>query len=441
MDARTRTDNPMGLKDLVGLQEGWLDRRVFWEEWIYRLELERLFARAWLFVAHESQLPNTGDFLTTYMGQDNVIVARHDDGSVHVFTNSCTHRGNRICFADRGNARQFTCNYHGWAFGTDGALKGMHEEDHYQGWIDRGQAGLQNARVETYKGLVFACFDSDAPGLEEFLGDYRWYLDIVLDQSEEGTEFIGGTVKNMFNANWKFGAENFTGDSLHASWTHDSGAKAMTFGQPVPDFMPVDPQSFHANANGHGWEGGLDGIGTLALLGQANPAALKYYETKRDEMAKRLGDLRARKIWGSVISATVFPNFSYLPGFGTMRVWLPKGPGQFELRAWTVVNKDMPDSVKDTIRDACMLTFSPSGVFEMDDGENWENATRSNEGVVTRRQRLHYGLRVGTSTRDDPELPGNVSKPMYSDINQLAFYERWLDYLTAESWDDIPRQR
>ena len=61
----------------------------------------------------------------------------------------------------------------------------------------------------------------------------------------------------MFDANWKFGAENFTGDSLHASWTHDSGAKAMTFGQPVPDFMPVDPESFHANANanGHAWVG------------------------------------------------------------------------------------------------------------------------------------------------------------------------------------------
>jgi ethylbenzene dioxygenase alpha subunit len=77
----------------------------------------------------------------------------------------------------------------------------------------------------------------------------------------------------------------------------------------------------------------------------------------------------------------------------------------------------------------------------MDDGENWENATRANEGVVTRRQRLHYGLRVGTSRRDDPDLPGNIGRPMYSDLNQLAFYQRWVDFMNAPSWRDIPRVR
>lgn len=207
----------MDVSGLIDTREGWVDRRIFWDEAIYQQELDRVFARAWLFVAHESELPNAGDFLTTYMGQDSVIVARHSDGRIRVFTNSCTHRGNRICFADAGHARQFTCNYHGWSFGTDGALFGMHEEAHYAGWLDKPRWGLQNARVETYKGLVFACFDAEAPSLEEYLGDYRWYLDIVLDQTDEGTEFIGGCVRNDFQANWKFGAENFIGDSLHAS--------------------------------------------------------------------------------------------------------------------------------------------------------------------------------------------------------------------------------
>lgn len=429
------------LKKMIDLKDGRIDRRIFWEDWIYQLELEKLFAKSWLFVAHESQVAKPGDFLTTYMGQDNVIVSRHKDGKVHVFTNSCTHRGNRICFADRGKTRQFNCNYHGWAFGTDGALMGMHEESHYEGSIDKSKLGLQNARVEIYKGLVFACFDSDAPGLEDFLGDYRWYLDIVLDQTEEGTEFIGGCIKNVYNANWKFGAENFIGDSLHVGWTHDSGTKAMTAGGAVPEYMPVDPNSFHANANGHGWEGGIDGIGTLGIMSKGHPELIEYFQSQRDDMAKRLGDLRARKIFGSVISATVFPNFSFLPGISTMRTWLPKGPRQFELRAWTVVNKNMPDNIRDIIQNACMTSFSPSGLFEMDDGENWENATLSNEGVITRKQGLHYGLRVGTSRRDDPELPGNISRPMYSDVNQLAFYQRWLDFLAADSWDDIPKQR
>jgi ethylbenzene dioxygenase subunit alpha len=441
MDAKVRRARPHPLATLVNFEEGWLDRRIFWDEEIYQQELERLFARAWLFVAHESQVPEPGDFVTTYMGQDSVIVARHADRSIRVFLNSCPHRGNRICFADRGHARRFTCNYHGWAFGTDGALLGMHEEAHYEGWIDKSQWGLAQARVDRYKGLVFATFDAHAPTLGEFLGDYRWYLDTILDQTPAGTEFIGGCVKNMFDANWKFGAENFAGDALHASWTHDSGGRAMTGGIPVNQIMPVDPQSFHANANGHGWEGGLDGIGVLAGMGSMRPEIIEYYMDLRPRMAERLGELRASRIFGSVISANVFPNFSYLPCLSTMRVWLPKGPRRFELRAWTLVNRDAPQAVKDAIRDVCMQTFSPSGVMEMDDGENWENATKANEGVVTRRQRLHYGLRPNTSRRDDPDLPGNISRPMYNDSNQLAFYRRWLDFMTADSWADIPAVR
>ena len=205
--------------------------------------------------------------------------------------------------------------------------------------------------------------------------------------------------------------------------------------------MPVDPQSFHANMNGHCWEGGLDGIGTLALLSADRPCITEYYQARRDKMAKRLGELRAKRIFGSVISATVFPNFSFLPGIATMRAWLPKGPTRIELRAWTLINSDMPDDVREAVRDACMLSFAPAGLFEMDDGENWENATRSNEGVITRQGRLHYGLRTGTSRKDDPELPGNISRPMYSDVNQLAFYQRWLDFMTAPSWADIPKVR
>ena len=440
MDARTRPSVIDTLDGLVDFDQGWINRRIFWDEEIYQLELERLFARAWLFVAHESQIPKPGDFLTTYMGQDNVIVSRHSDQRVHVFLNSCPHRGNRICFADRGTARRFTCNYHGWAFGTDGSLLGMHEEEHYEGWIDKGKWSLHEARVETYKGLVFACFDDEAPGLESFLGDYRWYLDIVLDQTEEGTEFIGGCVKNEFECNWKLPAENFAGDSLHASWTHDSGARAMTAGKGVPHYMPVDPSSFHANANGHGWEGGVDGMGTLGLMFMDKPQALAYYERKREEMVRRLGELRGRRIYGSVISASVFPNFSFLPGIATMRTWLPKGPRRIELRAWTIVNKDMPDDVKDAVLHSCSETFSPGGVMEMDDGENWENATRSNEGVVTRRQKLHYGLRH-TTAGPDPDMPGNIARPMYSDVNQLAFYRRWMDYLAADDWADIPSSR
>ncbi|WP_202801298.1 aromatic ring-hydroxylating oxygenase subunit alpha [Rhodococcus sp. DK17] len=91
----------------VNLRDGWIDRNIFSDPDIYQEELHRIFARSWNFVAHESQLPNAGDFLTTYMGEDAVIVSRHRDNSIRVFANSCPHRGNKVCFADAGNTRRF----------------------------------------------------------------------------------------------------------------------------------------------------------------------------------------------------------------------------------------------------------------------------------------------------------------------------------------------
>jgi ethylbenzene dioxygenase alpha subunit len=169
----------MRAADLIDSEFGTVDRRVFWDRAIYDLELERIFARAWLFVAHESQIEVPGSFVTTYMGEDSVIVTRDDAGAVNVFLNSCPHRGNRVCFADSGNSRQFTCNYHGWAFGLDGALKKMPKIGLYKSTprFRMEDWGLKPARVESYKGLVFATFDRQAPSLGDWLGDFRWYLD------------------------------------------------------------------------------------------------------------------------------------------------------------------------------------------------------------------------------------------------------------------------
>lgn len=419
----------------VNLQDGWIDRHIFSDEQIYQEELHRIFARSWNFVAHESQLAKPGDFLTTYMGEDPVIVARQRDQSIKVFVNSCPHRGNRVCFADAGNTRRFVCNYHGWAFDTAGKLSGMHAEYAYtDDDIDRPETSLQPvAKVASYKGLVFATFDRDTPSLDDWLGDYRWYLDMLLDNEEGGTEFIGGCIKSVFEANWKFGVENFIGDAYHAGWTHDSGVRATTGGEPFPD---IDMQnSFHGSANGHGWEFGLDEMANIMLLG--SPAVMEYYNEMWPRMSARLGEIRS-KVFGSVASASIFPNISFLPGLGTFRVWLPKGPMKFELRTWVIVNKAMPEHIKQEITKRVMLTFGPGGLFEMDDGENWQNCTTVNRGVVTRRQLLHYRSGLSRRIDDHPTFPGTVYRGQYNDANQRLFYERWVDMMETKNIQDLP---
>jgi 3-phenylpropionate/trans-cinnamate dioxygenase alpha subunit len=168
--ARTDAAEVVGL---VRPDDGVIGRRVYIDRDVYELELERIFARSWLYVGHESQLAEPGDFFTTTMGEDAVIVTRDRTRAIRVFLNSCRHKGMQVCRADEGRAFSHTCSYHGWTYRCDGSLAGVPNlADAYDDELDRAALGLISvAQVDAYKGLVFATFDPDAPPLPEELGD------------------------------------------------------------------------------------------------------------------------------------------------------------------------------------------------------------------------------------------------------------------------------
>src|SRR6266511_1320107 len=122
--------------DLVDEAEGLLSARIFVDPEIYRAELDRVFAPSWLFVAHESELPRPGSFVTRWMGEDPVIAWRGADNKVRVMLNVCRHRGRRVCGEDQGQAANFRCPCHGWTYGSNGDLVGVPFLAAYQGHLD-----------------------------------------------------------------------------------------------------------------------------------------------------------------------------------------------------------------------------------------------------------------------------------------------------------------
>src|SRR6202030_879564 len=235
---REREDPGMGAARkyaVIDPDTGKLDRRIFSEQAIYEEEMEKIFGRAWLMIGHDSLVPAVDDFFQTYMGEDPVILTRDGQGRLHALLNMCRHRGNRVCRVDDGNAKRFTCTYHGWTYRNDGAIEHVPgESEAYYGALDKPSLGLIEARVETYAGIVFATWAKDAPSLEAYLGDARWYLDTVFNRRDGGMQALG-PMKWLEPVNWKTMVDNCS-DNYHVPTSHLSSARVQTrfLGRPVP---------------------------------------------------------------------------------------------------------------------------------------------------------------------------------------------------------------
>ncbi|HET7881862.1 MAG TPA: aromatic ring-hydroxylating dioxygenase subunit alpha [Acetobacteraceae bacterium] len=406
---------------LVDTERGMISRRIFIEPEIYEQEQRRIFARCWLFLCHDSQIPRAGDFLTTTLGEDPVLVVRDSTGTVGAFLNVCRHRGNRLCRADDGNAGSFICAYHGWTFANDGKLTGVPNlREAYHNDLDREHLGLVRiAQLDSYKGLWFATFDREAPPLRDYLGEMAWYIDTFVDRCEGGIEVLA-THKWIMPCNWKFPAENFGGDAYHVQWNHLSAVK-IGFSRGVTA-NTHNTQRMVSPGDGHA----LICVGPDDVGDPPMPEIEAYERDIAADVRRRLGE-RANLI--NPIVGTVFPNFSLLRGTSrTFRVWHPRGPEKTEVRSFVFMDKAAPPEVKRAIRQAGIRGFSPSGSFEQDDMDNWQECTQTCRGVMSRQVPVHNAMGLGHE-RFDPALGAWVSDYRFSESNQRQFYRRWAELI------------
>jgi 3-phenylpropionate/trans-cinnamate dioxygenase alpha subunit len=445
-----KRDMAIDFGTLVDSERGLLDPRIYTDRELYDLELTNIFGRAWCFLGHETLVPKTGDFIQTYIGEDPVLMVRQRDGSIKAFLNQCRHRGMRICRADTGNIKAFTCTYHGWTYDISGRLINVpHEEDGYHNELDKDAWGpVQVAQIENYKGLVFATWDPSAPSFREYLGDMAWYLDAHIDRFEGGTEFLPGVhYRWVIDCNWKFAAEQFAGDAYHGMISHGSALQVYTSTQQAgvrgtdqeAEMQRLDQQRRQNMREGKQFSAPQGhGTGGLSLI--LNPSGQgslveRWQKEQEASVLERLGEIRLTARGHS----NIFPNFSYLAN-GTMRVWHPRGPNQIEVWAWTMVPKSAPDEVKQAIKLDVLRTFSGSGIFEQDDGENWNEIQKVLKGHVARTNKLNMQMGLGHARIDADGFPGRTLPQSMGEEPARGMYRRWRDMVSGLSWDELSQR-
>lgn len=438
------TDQDVLLRDV---RRGMIPAHIYNDEEVFKLERERLFNRAWLFVGHESEVPQPGDYVVRRVLEDSFIIARGEDGQVRAMFNMCLHRGMQVCRAEMGNASHFRCPYHGWSYRNDGRIVGLpFHKDAYggeAGFRRKGQTLLPAPSLGIYNGLIFLSLDPDAPPLREYLGDFAFYLDYYTRQSASGIE-LRGPQRWRVKANWKIGAENFAGDMYHTPQTHTSVVEVGLFREPKAE-KRKDGNTY--------WAG--NGGGTTYKLPPGTLEERLRYVGYPDEMIGRMKEQWSQNqldVVGRdgfmVSAASLFPNMSLVHNwprveesddvlpFISIRTWQPVGPDETEVLSWFAVDAEAPDEFKALSYKAYLMCFGSTGMFEQDDVENWVSLTNTAAGTMARRLLLNsrMGLLEDDTKVVAPLPPEQFAGPGeahvgYGEYNQRHLLSRWADYL------------
>lgn len=422
------------------IEPGRVHRRVYTDPELFDLEMERIFARAWIYVGHESQVGEPGSYYATSIGRQPVIMVRHRDGRVHVLHNRCAHKGAQLVGDRAGKLKVLRCAYHGWVYDTDGSIKTIPQEAGYAGsgfGREHPCASLKPvARVDSYRGFVFASLSPEGPDLTSWLGATRAMFDNAVDRAPEGEiELTGGCLRYVHDANWKMLLENIT-DNMHPMVTHASAVQParrmlaefdadalkpfalsalQPFGEPY-DFF--DEIGMTVCGNGHSYSGGSLSIHSAYPEDPEYLAALEAVH----------GPERTREILAvKRHNIVIYPSLSFKCALQTIRVYRPLAVDRTIQETWTFRLKGAPEAMLQRAILYNRLVFSPTSIAGHDDYEVYHRMQRGLQSAGGDWISMHRH-----AGRDQANADGTLSAPGSSEIVVRHEFDTWRRYMCAE---------
>ncbi|WP_298718010.1 Rieske 2Fe-2S domain-containing protein [uncultured Oceanisphaera sp.] len=324
------------------------DRGVFTDQQLFDLEMKHIFEGNWVYLAHESQLENPGDYYTTTVGRQPVVITRTKEGELQALLNTCSHRGATLCRKKRGNKASFTCPFHGWTFKNDGKLLKARDQKkggYPESFSNDGSHDLkQLPKFESYRGFLFGSLNADVLPLTEYLGETTKIIDNMVDQAEDGIEILRGSSTYTYEGNWKLTAENGA-DGYHVGTVHWNYLSTM--GQRNYEkggTEAVDAKSWSNEGGFYGFEHGHMMLWTQLTNPQVRPV---YSQLER--LRQKVGEARADAIVNTTKNLCLYPNVYLMDQFSTqIRVLRPIAVNKTEITiyCWAPKNEPAADRAK-----------------------------------------------------------------------------------------------
>ncbi len=408
-------------------------RSIYTDPEIFELEMERIFGRVWLYVGHESQVPHASDYFCTTLARQAVVLSRDRAGAIHVLFNRCGHRGAKVLNQECGNARVFTCMYHGWSFQPDGQLAGvpMRRDFPAETLIDPQFGMVHLPRVESYRGFVFASLNPQVMPLREYLGAAIRGIDELVDRAPEGEiELWAGCHRYAYRGNWKLQFENMA-DMYHPAATHAStvGPDGRQFkrrsggqGGDAP-FFAENGEAIVAQTGVRGFRNGHSSEASLFREEQSGGVWDEY----RALLVAKHGEERTREILRNRRhSMTIFPSVDILIAQTSVRVIRPVAVDRTEVMVYPVKLKGAPPEISLDVIRFVNITHAAASFIQSDDLEAFE---RSREGLAT--SGTDWVLVARGLGGEVDEGDGVRFGDRSSEVGQRAQHYAWRDLMSA----------